>query len=815
MGSEYTRLKMNKVLLRTTCNPCILSGLIHLLNYLIRLMKTALHSINFPASCRRLKLLHCFLIFCMMPGINAFAQPTVTTGKSFINITRPNGGTFLPGDIIEVRATISIQGGGSATGSRLNSLRYNDTINLAKFDYIDNSLVMLSNEGRVQYTYTDDADDDSAHINKTTGRLRFNIGNSAGMADVDAQTDGSAGGGRIWGSFRPSFYGNNCIRVFAFRIKIKNSPTVALDESIALPAGNFRFQRGSNATTVLSGFVPYKIRISPDFGLCSNAIGSNAIVGEFSGTFGSGTAQNRAGGTAFVPLPYTFLNFSSGTPNDNFYGLANTTSADGTTNPNVPYSSGAGSSSRVFTVWDIIGDHTGAADPTLGNLPGTGGYAVVVNASYETNRAFQQTISGLCEETYYEFSAWFRNVCRRCGCDSSGKGATTSGYKPAPGNDSSGVRPNLSFQIDGEDYYTSGNIAYTGTWVKKGFVFKTRPGQTSMTVTIRNNAPGGGGNDWAIDDIAVSTCLPNMKYSPTINPTVCQGSPFKVTDTIRSFFDNYRFHRWQTSMDGGANWTDVGSVVDSTPHWNAALNMYEYWSSYSVPLITAADNGRRFRLIIATSTGNLANTSCRTTDEMNGVTLNVINCGGVLATKFISFNGSVHNDKAVLKWTVAGEEPDVLYGVQRSYDGINFTTIATLKGNSPNMGTQASYAFTDPGSLNRKVHYRVYLQTPDSRGTYSRTLQLESKPSPFAFVSVINPFGGELFFDISTDRNGIAKAELIDNMGKVVKRKTFEMTQGVNQLSMADTYVLPAGIYILRVECGGMMISKRVLKQGL
>jgi len=778
-------------------------------------MKTALPSTLFLAWCRKVRLLHCFLAFCILPAMEVVAQPTVKTGKSFINISRPNGGTFLPGDIIEVRATIAISDGSSGSTNRLNNVRYNDTINLAKFDYIDNSMQMISNEGLLQYAYSDAADADSGHIDKTTGRLRFNIGNAAGLANVNTQGESNTNGGRLWGSnyFTPSFWGSTCIRVYAYRIKIKDAPTVAIDESVTLPAGNFRYLRGSNATVVSSRFTPYSIRISPDYGLCSNAIGSNAIVGEYGGTFGSGASQNRMGGTTFVPLPYTFKTFGSGTPNDNFYGLANTTSADGTTDPDVAYSSGPGSSSRVFTVWDIIGDHTGAADLYSGNYPGTGGYAVIVNASYETNLAFSQTITGLCEETYYEFSAWFRNVCRRCGCDPTGKGATVNGYTPGPGNDSSGVRPNLSFQIDGEDYYTSGNIPYTGLWVKKGFVFKTRAGQTSMTVTIRNNAPGGGGNDWAIDDIGVATCLPNMKYSPTITPTVCQGNPLKLTDTIRSYFDNYRYHQWQSSDDGGANWTNLGSARDSTPHFNTELNMWEYWSTYTTPITTLSDNGKKFRLILATSTGNLSSEACRSTDLMNSVTLNVIDCGGVLATKLLSFNGSVRSGKSVLKWTVTNEDEPIFYDVQRSYDGTNFVTISTVNGYGGNVNEQHSYSYTDPNDLTRKTYYRINLRTADNKGSYSRVLQLTSQPATFDFVSVINPFGRELFFDISTERGGIAKAVLIDNLGKVVKRKSFDVRDGVNQLSLDDTNVLPAGIYILRVELSGMMIYKRVMKQ--
>ena len=385
-----------------------------------------------------------FIVSILFSSIS-FSQ-TVTTGKSYINISRPNGGTFQPGDTIEVRATIAVTGGSNVAGSRINVIRYNDTINLAKLTYLPGSLKMISNEGRPQQSFLDPADTDSAHIDVVTGQLRFNIGATSGAANVATQGNGVTNAGFLWGALRPTFYGSTCIRVYVYRAQIKNTPAiVAFDTTVILSSGNFRYRVGSSLVDQVSNFSRYLIKIAPNYGLCSNSTGSNAVIGESGGTFGSGVAQNRAGGTTFVPLPYTFVNFGPGSPNDNFYGLANRTSADGSTNPNVPYPNAA----RVFNIWDIIGDHTGAAVPSAGNPPTNTGYAVIINASYQTNRAFDQSISGLCEETYYEFSAWFRNICRLCGCDSSGKGSSAAGYVPGPGKDSSGVRPNLSFQING------------------------------------------------------------------------------------------------------------------------------------------------------------------------------------------------------------------------------------------------------------------------------------------------------------------------------------------------------------------------------
>jgi hypothetical protein len=152
-------------------------------------------------------------------------------------------------------------------------------------------------------------------------------------------------------------------------------------------------------------------------------------------------------------------------------------------------------------------------------------------------RLFKQTISSLCPNTYYEISCWMRNICSKCGCDSNGTGASGgAGYIPTAAGDSSGVYPNLTFEVDGIDYYSTGNIIYTGQWVKKGFTILTGPAQSSFTLKFFNNAPGGGGNDWALDDITVATCLPNMKYSPSITPTVCDSNVLTLRDTVRSYF---------------------------------------------------------------------------------------------------------------------------------------------------------------------------------------------------------------------------------------------------------------------------------------
>ena len=142
---------------------------------------------------------------------------------------------------------------------------------------------------------------------------------------------------------------------------------------------------------------------------------------------------------------------------------------------------------------------------------------LVVNADLATSEAYHQVIGGLCPNTYYQFSAWMKNICPNCGIDSN----SVAEYTP-------GVLPNLTLVIDSIDRISSGNLDTVG-WQQRGFVFLTGPAETSITISIRNNAPGGGGNDWALDDISLSTCPPNLLLTPDKPDTLCQGAD----DTIR------------------------------------------------------------------------------------------------------------------------------------------------------------------------------------------------------------------------------------------------------------------------------------------
>lgn len=738
------------------------------------------------------------MVFFSLNLIFISAQ-NIDFGKSFVNITKgTNGGTIEPGDTLEIRASFVVRVG------TFDSCGYFDAIP-AGTTYIPGTIRVLTNEGKIYKQFTDVAGDDCGWI--TGLNVRINLGYVAAAAPATAFRRG-----RVVNTNKPSFFGSTCIMVASFRVRVN----VPYNTLINIGGGSMTYKSGVNPIQTFI-FPVNNIMVYPNYGICSNTVGTNAIGTEFNGTFGSGQPRNR-GASANVPPGYTYSTFTTGMPNDYFYGVANNTSTDVnyTTLNTWPKPDGSTPTHRVFQVWDIIGDHTGAASPTLGNPAAdtvanpNAGYMLVINAAYRIDSAFQQTISNLCPNTYYEISCWLRNICSKCGCDSNGKGASQgAGYIPTGPGDSSGVAPNLTFNVNNISYYTTGNLLYSGQWIKKGFTVLTGPAQTSFTVKFFNNAPGGGGNDWALDDISVATCSPNLTLLPSSDPMICQGNTVNMSTIVKSFFNNYTYYKWQKSTDNGVTWVDDGLPGGpASPSFTGSD--WEYTVAHPTIVANHPDSGTKYRTVIATTLANLTNASCAFS-QPTVITLNVINCGPPLKVDLLSFNGKHFNDKDQINWTTSNEDGPVQYFVEKSLDATTFKDIGTVNGynNGQNINT---YSFTQPDTIFGAVYYRLRIVDQQGKVKFSRVIQLNGKNNEINFVNVINPFSQKLQFEIVSSSNGTANMDLVSLQGVVVKRKEFGLNVGINNLLMNNTDNLPAGVYILRIEFNGNIVQKKLVK---
>ena len=142
---------------------------------------------------------------------------------------------------------------------------------------------------------------------------------------------------------------------------------------------------------------------------------------------------------------------------------------------------------------------------------------MLVNASPDGGVFFNSDVSPLKSSTTYEFAVWMMNVCR------------ISDKCPFP------LLPNITIQLKTASgkivaQFNTGDIPRNEAphWTQYRAVFDMPAGETAVTITMQDNAPGGCGNDFALDDITFRECV---KQTPVVT-LAPQKTPLIKTKTI-------------------------------------------------------------------------------------------------------------------------------------------------------------------------------------------------------------------------------------------------------------------------------------------
>jgi len=787
-------------------------------------MKKSIHSFK--------AMLFAISIFLFLFTESSFGQrnPILGAGNSYVNVSKRNtGGVVQTGDTLEIRTTYFFAGTyNSVNSNTLYRMRYFDSVPLktTMLTGTTDSLRLITNEGITFRKYTLAASDDPATYVPAPGsgkyQVRINIGQhnlvAPGIPTASSEgtlTDISGAGNARIGSgatrYKPQLFSGLLITT-AFRVKV----TGVGGDTIVLGIGKFVYRKTSGGSDTIINATPYKILISSNSasGLCGNALGAN-LASEYGGTFDLGNTQNRTAGPAFSIPNYDYKLLSrSVSIGDGNYSFVNNMSPAGGTNfnarmqPNCNIPAGPipvndSCSKRMHGgFWDIIGDHTGT-NTTAGNpavAPGSsGGYMLVVNSDVVTSEAYRQNVTGLCPDTYYEFSAWLRNICKRCGIDSN----STSIYNP-------GALPNLAFSINGLDIYSTGQMDTVG-WQKKGFVFKTGPGQTNAIISIRNNAPGGGGNDWAMDDVALGTCGPSMSFNFKPLFLGCKnGAITDLSDTVRySYNPNYSSYKWERSTNNGVSWGTPPTPTTGTISPTLVNGYYQFVTNYPQFVAGASDSGHLYRVVVATSNANLASTSCSFTDG-SSILLSLITCPPALENSLVSFNGRLLPDnKSILKWIISSEKDLLRYEVEKSKDGFHFVkVVGVIAGNAID---SRQYEYRDPEMINSNTWFRLKIFNTNQLYKYSNAVLL-NRTFSFTVNSLVNPFSSTISANIILPENGIVKMTLFDSYGKLVGSENKKLAKGLNLVEYNGWDKLSRGIYFISFGFNNSRVQSKLTK---
>ncbi len=230
--------------------------------------------------------------------------------------------------------------------------------------------------------------------------------------------------------------------------------------------------------------------------------------------------------------------------------------------------------------WISLRDHTG-------NLNGR---MLLINADASASIMYRDTLPVACPGQQYSLSFWasfIGNAAYQVVCNGLG------GFKyPKVLVRMRDLTTGLTIT-----QFTTGDINTT-SWQQLGMKWVMPPGYTNIIVELLNAAPGGCGNDIALDDIQYGVCDPTPTVSLGSPGGACLGSSVSFTGVLSdpAVIPGTKDYQWQWSPAPGAGpWTNIGGATSVT---------------YTINPVIASDTGRYYRVIIAAQ-GNIGIAGCQ------------------------------------------------------------------------------------------------------------------------------------------------------------------------------------------------------------
>ncbi len=171
-----------------------------------------------------------------------------------------------------------------------------------------------------------------------------------------------------------------------------------------------------------------------------------------------------------------------------------------------------------------------------------------------------------------------------------------------------------------------------------------------------------------------------------------------------------------------------------------------------------------------------------------------------------NFTAVLSNKNAQLNWQTSSEISNKNFEVQRSSDGISFTTIAIINGN----GTTSlphSYSFTDINFMQQgRAYYRLKQVDLDGKFTYSKVVYLQASLEGFNVDINPNPATTSFTLSIPAGFNDVW-VTIYDNAGTLIRKQICNSGQ-----TIFDINNWQACKYSVKLICrNGTIVIKKII----
>ncbi len=218
----------------------------------------------------------------------------------------------------------------------------------------------------------------------------------------------------------------------------------------------------------------------------------------------------------------------------------------------------------------------------------------------------------------------------------------------------------------------------------------------------------------------------------------------------------------------------------------------------------------------ATVNGPAATVQCALVKSVTGLqdlASNYFPTGSTLPVTLIDFKGNYSNQNTTLTWLTENMQNFSHFEVERSTNGSNFGSVASLDQKGDGM-TRAQYQFVDNLSgLNSKVfYYRLKMVDADGQFKYSNVILIRKEQSSSENMVIYpNPvkIGDKATVSFTASASKTVSFSVTDMSGKVVLTQQSNVSQGNNSVTVKSIDRLLPGMYIIRANDGESSMSAK------
>ena len=352
--------------------------------------------------------------------------------------------------------------------------------------------------------------------------------------------------------------------------------------------------------------------------------------------------------------------------------------------------------------------------------------------------------------------------------------------------------------ITGVRFY-NGTGSYTlGTY--KGKLWNFNTGTLLASITYTGVAPGGWFEAMFPTPISIAA---NTTYLVTVYSSL--GNYVATDNFFTSAVSNGPVTMLANSTSTNGMYffgAEQSGPTTNFGTWQSFLST-NYWTD-----VIFTQNTNSFNLTSVTD-----NTGCNRTGALQTLNVTSVDCG-TLPVTLLGLSASPNGRKVTLRWSTASEINNRGFNIERSIDGINWTTIAFVAGAGNSFSTR-NYTYLDDNLETRRYYYRLKQVDIDDRSKYSIIVSatIGGKGEFTLGQNYPNPFRNETTIQYTLPQAGQVNLSLFDISGRTVRVLVNGAKEAGTHAVSFNTGTLTNGIYFYRIQVGDFTDVKKLTIQ--